>query len=172
MLFAVLIPCVVFSYCVPVGWLFQAPPIFTKMKLIKTKDLDEDWGQPRLLPMPCSSVECVLTRLFAVFVSLTLFSVVVAQKRWLLWGYLLFGVFLPGFLGRWVLPDASFAMGALWIGVVGRFISWHCIWLINSFSHWEGYREFALASTAVYNGVLQFLQNGEGHHNRHQSVTV
>ena len=65
----------------------------------------------------------------------------------------------PGLLG--LLTDGSFLLGALWVGGVGRFLSWHCIWTINSLSHWEGVREFSRASSAVYVAVVNFLQNGE-----------
>jgi fatty-acid desaturase len=77
----------------------------------------------------------------------------------LLWGYLLFGLVTPGLLGSYL--DGSFLLGALWIGFVGRFLSWHCIWTINSLSHWEGIREFSRASSAVYVAVVNFVQNGE-----------
>ena len=60
-----------------------------------------------------------------------------------------------------LLTDGSFLLGALWVGGVGRFLSWHCIWTINSLSHWEGIREFSRASSAVYVAVVNFVQNGE-----------
>lgn len=85
------------------------------------------------------------------------------QKRHLLAGYLLFGLALPGALG-WISPEGSFWLGALWIGFIGRFLSWHAIWTINSLSHWNGIREFSKASSAVYVAIVNLVQNGEGHH--------
>jgi len=93
--------------------------------------------------------------------------VVVFQKRYLLWGYLIFGGIVPGLIGLYT--DGSFWLGAFWIGFIGRFISWHCIWTINSFSHWEGYKEFSTFSSAVYVALLNLVQNGEGHHNYHHA---
>lgn len=74
--------------------------------------------------------------------------VVVFQKRYLLWGYLLVGLIIPGLLGLYLCD--SFFLGAFWLGVISRFLSWHAIWSINSISHWQGYKEFSRASSAVY----------------------
>lgn len=77
----------------------------------------------------------------------------------------------PGLLG--LLTDGSFLLGALWVGGVGRFLSWHCIWTINSLSHWEGVREFSRASSAVYVALVNFVQNGEvGQSQRDSSGTA
>jgi stearoyl-CoA desaturase (delta-9 desaturase) len=89
------------------------------------------------------------------------------QKRYLLLGYLIFGLILPGLLG--LLTDGSFVIGALWIGFIGRFISWHCIWTINSLAHWRGVKEFSRVSSAVYAFGINLLQNGEGCHNFHHN---
>lgn len=87
--------------------------------------------------------------------------VINAQKKYLLYGYVIFGLLVPGLIGRYLLPERSFWTGAMWLGVVARFISWHCIWTINSLSHWKGYKEFSRQSSAVYVAIVNFIQNGK-----------
>jgi fatty-acid desaturase len=81
--------------------------------------------------------------------------VVDLQQRWLLPGYLVFGLLVPGLVGAWSEGDftSGFAMGALWIGVIGRFLSWHAIWTINSLSHWEFDARSATAQGAGHRAV-------------------
>ena len=115
------------------GWLFQPPPVFSKLRLIACDDLAAD-------------------------------PVVRWQRRYLLLGYVLFGALYPAVVGR--LLGCTVWEGSLWVGVVARFLSWHCIWSINSVSHWVGERHFSLASSAVWVWGVELLQNGEGHHSQ------
>jgi stearoyl-CoA desaturase (delta-9 desaturase) len=69
--------------------------------------------------------------------------VVVFQKKYLLIGYVIFGGIYPALMGKLLSNDAI--MGFLWVGVVARFLSWHCIWSINSVSHWVGEKEFSVS---------------------------
>ena len=90
------------------------------------------------------------------------------QRRWLLPLYVLCGLVYPAAVG-WLLGGSSGVMdGVLYVGVVARVLSWHCIWSINSASHYWGSRHYSLRSTAAcVHALLQLLQNGEGHHNLH-----
>ena len=121
------------------GWLFRAPPRFSKLVLVGAKDLTDDW-------------------------------ILMWQKRWLLPLYVLCGLLYPAAVG-WLLAGGGSggAMdGVLYVGVVARVCSWHCIWSINSVSHVYGTKHFSLRSTAVCTpSLVQLLQNGEGHHNLH-----
>ena len=85
------------------------------------------------------------------------------QKRWLLPLYVLCGLLYPAGVG-WLLGGSERAMdGVLFIGVVARVLSWHCIWSINSVSHAYGTKHYSLRSTAVStHPFVQLLQNGEG----------
>lgn len=158
-----------------IGWLFEAPPFTDKARLIDMRDVDEDPGQLRRGTTRTRARQEGNKRkrrrhsdarvlLSTAFVSS---SVLCFQKRYLLHGYVVFGLFLPGLIG--LATDGSFLLGALWIGFVGRFLSWHCIWTINSLSHWRGVREFSVASSAVYCAIVNLVQNGEGHHNYHHA---
>ena len=90
------------------------------------------------------------------------------QHRFLLLGYVLWGGLYPASVGHWL--GCGWLAGALWVGVVARFIVWHCIWSINSVSHYPpllGVRSYSLRSSAVWVPFVHLLQNGEGHHNYH-----
>ena len=95
--------------------------------------------------------------------------VLMAQKRWLLPLYVVFGLLYPATMG-WLLGGGSERVmdGVLYVGVVARVVSWHSIWSINSVSHAYGTKYYSLRSTAVTtHPLVQLLQNGEGHHNLH-----
>lgn len=126
--------------------------------------------RPVALPLPALIDTCSFLSPCACLLCWLLPPVVRFQKRHLLWGYLIFGLMAPGLLG--LLTDGSFLLGALWVGGVGRFLSWHCIWTINSLSHWEGIREFSRASSAVYVAIVNFVQNGEVGHGQRGSSGV
>jgi stearoyl-CoA desaturase (delta-9 desaturase) len=86
--------------------------------------------------------------------------IVKLQAKYLLIGYILFGALLPSVQG-WVI-SGDWLGGLLWIGFVGRVISYHCIWSINSLSHWKGEKRFSKTSSAVHVPIIAILQNGEG----------
>ena len=86
--------------------------------------------------------------------------VVCWQRRLLLPGYIVFGLLYPALLG--LALGGSAMDGLLWPGVMARFLSWHCIWSINSLSHWKGEKDYSLRSSAVWMKAAQWLQNGEG----------
>jgi stearoyl-CoA desaturase (delta-9 desaturase) len=69
------------------------------------------------------------------------------QHKYLLIGYIIFGGVYPAVVGK--LLGGDYMMGFLWIGVVSRFISWHCIWSINSVSHWVGEKDFSVNTTKI-----------------------
>ena len=121
------------------GWLFSPPPRFSKLVLVGAADLTGDW-------------------------------VLMWQKRWLLPMYIVWGLLWPAAVG-WLLGGGGWRGvldGVLYVGVVARIISWHCIWSINSVSHAYGTKDYSLRSTAVStHSLVQLLQNGEGHHNLH-----
>ena len=121
------------------GWLFAPPPRFSQLATVGACDLTDDW-------------------------------VLMWQKRWLLPLYIVCGALYPAAVG-WLLAGpggGGVVDGLLWVGVVARVLSWHCIWSINSVSHAYGSRPYSLRSTATTtHALVQLLQNGEGHHNLH-----
>lgn len=76
------------------------------------------------------------------------------------------GMVLPALIGWW-LGDAL--AGFLYIGVMGRCLSWNSVFALNSFAHYEpvGDREYALHQSATNCLLLAILTNGEGNHNYH-----
>ena len=90
------------------------------------------------------------------------------QQCFLLLGYVVLGGVYPALVGHCL--GCGWLQGSLWVGVVARFLSWHCIWSINSVSHYPpllGVQRFSLRSSAVWVPFIHLLQNGEGHHNYH-----
>lgn len=81
---------------------------------------------------------------------------------------------VSSFLSAFILPALiawigwnDFLGGLLYGGFVLRIIIWHCIFSINSFSHYIGTQEFSTKNTSRGNMLLAFITQGEGHHNFH-----
>jgi fatty-acid desaturase len=104
------------------------------------KDLDEDAGTDAsaLLALShCQPLNDAAHSFRCIHSACAPCSVVSFQKRYLQLGYFIFGLIVPGLIGQWIEGEGGFVVGAVWIGFVGRLLSWHAIWTINSISHWE-----------------------------------
>ncbi|KAI5122380.1 hypothetical protein M0805_004137 [Coniferiporia weirii] len=77
---------------------------------------------------------------------------------------LLFGFVLPTSLGLlWDDPSGAF----VWGGLVSRLAIWHCTFLVNSLTHWDGLQPYSDENTSRGNFVMAVLTCGEGNHNFH-----
>jgi len=105
-------------------------------------------------------------------------------QRWLhrrycwLWVYIVHAIILGlvclgvGFLFEDNSADALWLAGGLYLwGVVVRTVYvWHITWLVNSASHYWGYRSYATHDGSRNNWVVALLTNGEGWHNNHHAA--
>lgn len=105
-------------------------------------------------------------------------------QRWLhraymwLWVYIAHAVLLGllflgiSFLVTDTTTDALWLAGGLYLwGVVVRTVYvWHITWLVNSASHYWGYRNYNTHDHSTNNWVVAFLTNGEGWHNNHHAA--
>lgn len=105
-------------------------------------------------------------------------------QRWLhrkycwLWVYLAHALLLGllalgvGYLVSESTTDALWLAGGLFLwGVVVRTVYvWHITWLVNSASHYWGYRNYATNDHSTNNWLVAFLTNGEGWHNNHHAA--
>lgn len=105
-------------------------------------------------------------------------------QRWLhrrytwLWVYVahavLFAAFFLGlsFLIMPTVEEALWLAGGLYLwGVLVRTVYvWHITWLVNSASHYWGYRNYGTNDSSYNNWFVAFFTNGEGWHNNHHAA--
>lgn len=97
-----------------------------------------------------------------------------ANTLWL-WIFLLhtavftLGSFLCGWaIGGSVQAGVRFGMSMFVWGVVVRVVySWHATWAVNSFAHWQGYRNYDTKDNSRNNWIVTCFTNGGGWHNNH-----
>ncbi|RSH94147.1 hypothetical protein EHS25_003950 [Saitozyma podzolica] len=77
------------------------------------------------------------------------------------------GLVLPTLIASWGWGDA--VGGFVWGGVMGRLVTWHCTFCINSLAHWTGLQPYTEEVTARGNLLLALLTSGEGNHNFHHA---
>lgn len=90
--------------------------------------------------------------------------VVQFNRRYTPHGVIGMGLILPAVIG-YVLGDTL--GGFLYIGVMGRIISWNGIFFVNSWAHTFGEKIFNEESSATHSFLCAFFSNGEGNHSYH-----